>query len=120
GRVMTRVVSPRDLASLRRGLESYPELLAATGPDGESGDGRGVAAEASALLAAAIADDPAPVVGDGGVVRTGFSTQLDEARDLTGDARKALAELETEERERTGIRSLRVAYNRVFGYYIEV
>jgi DNA mismatch repair protein MutS len=59
-------------------------------------------------------------VGEGGVIRAGFSPELDEARILTGDARKALAQLETEERERSGIRGLRVAYNRVFGYYIEV
>ncbi len=120
GRVMTGVVLPRDLSFLRRGLELYPELLAAAGLGDDAGEGRGAAAEAAALLAAAIADEPAPVVGDGGVIRAGFSAQLDEARDLTGDARKALAELEAEERERTGIRSLRVAYNRVFGYYIEV
>jgi DNA mismatch repair protein MutS len=79
-----------------------------------------VVEEAAALLAASIADDPAPVVGEGGVIRAGFSTALDEARSLTGDVRRALAELEAAERERTGIRSLRVAYNRVFGYYIEV
>jgi DNA mismatch repair protein MutS len=60
------------------------------------------------------------MVGDGGVIREGFSPDLDEARELTGDARRALAELEAAERDRSGIRSLRVAYNRVFGCDIEV
>ncbi len=72
------------------------------------------------MLATALAEDPAPSVGEGGVIRPGFSPDLDEARTLTGDVRRAIAGLETQERERTGIRSLRVAYNHVFGYYIEV
>jgi DNA mismatch repair protein MutS len=88
----------------------------AEGPDATSSTIR----DALALLDAAIAEDPAPVVGEGGVIRPGFSPELDEARSLTGDVRRALAELEAAERDRTGIRSLRVAYNRVFGYYIEV
>jgi DNA mismatch repair protein MutS len=117
GRVLAGVVSPRDLSALRKGLDAYPALIEAAGDDRS---GAGVAAEAAALLALVIADDPAPVVGEGGVIREGFSPELDEARSLTGDVRRALTELEAEERERTGIRSLRVAYNRVFGYYIEV
>ncbi|HLF77307.1 MAG TPA: DNA mismatch repair protein MutS [Dehalococcoidia bacterium] len=121
GRVLSGVALPRDLAGLRRGLQAYPGLLeSADRSDGGESAASAASAEAEALLCAAIADEPAPVVGDGGVIKAGFSTQLDEARDLTGDARRALAELESAERERTGIRSLRVAYNRVFGYYIEV
>ncbi|HLF72013.1 MAG TPA: DNA mismatch repair protein MutS, partial [Dehalococcoidia bacterium] len=118
GRVVAGQGTPRDLAALRRGLEAYPALLAAAGESRD--EGVAAAAEARALLAEAIADEPAPAVGEGGVVREGFSPELDEARVLTGDVRRALAELEAAERERTGIRSLRVAYNRVFGYYIEV
>jgi DNA mismatch repair protein MutS len=104
---------------LRRGLEAYPALLSVAGREGTPAD-LAVASEAVALLAEAIVDDPANAVGDGGVIRAGFSPELDEARNLTGDVRVALTELETHERERSGIRSLRVAYNRVFGYYIEV
>jgi DNA mismatch repair protein MutS len=125
GRIVTGSATPRDLAGLRRGLTAFaglveqargvciedgPALLAATS----------AASEAVALIEAAVADDPAPTVGDGGVIRSGFSSELDEARALTGDVRKLLASLETEERERTGIRNLRVSYNRVFGYFIEV
>jgi DNA mismatch repair protein MutS len=119
GRVVAGVGTPRDLAALTRGLQAYPLLLESAGQSGPDAGGA-AAAEAAALLQAAIADEPAPVVGDGGVIRPGFSAQLDDARRLTGDARQALAALEAEERERTGIRSLRVAYNRVFGYYIEI
>jgi DNA mismatch repair protein MutS len=119
GRITAGAAWPRDLAALRRGVVAYPELLSAAGQ--ESFDATtATAAEARALLEAALADDPAPAVGEGGVIRAGFSADLDEARILTGDARRALAELEAEEREVSGIRSLRVAYNRVFGYYIEV
>jgi DNA mismatch repair protein MutS len=119
GRLVQGMATPRDLAALRRGLEAYPALLAAAGLEAPPPDAT-TAAEAAALLAEAIADDPAPTVGDGGVIRAGFSSELDEARDLTGDVRRALAAMEADERERSGIRSLRVAYNRVFGYYIEV
>jgi DNA mismatch repair protein MutS len=121
GRIVAGTASPRDLAALRRALESVSGLIeAAEEPDILSNATRSAAGDALALLAAAIADDPAPAVGEGGVLRAGFSLELDEARILTGDTRRALAELEAEERERSGIRSLRVAYNRVFGYYIEI
>ncbi|HLG10901.1 MAG TPA: DNA mismatch repair protein MutS, partial [Dehalococcoidia bacterium] len=120
GRITAGAALPRDLAALRKGLETYPALIEASGGACGSAAESGAAREASALLAAALAGDPAPLVGEGGVIRPGFSPELDEARELTGDARRALAELETAERERSGIRGLRVAYNRVFGYYIEV
>ncbi len=121
-RIVAGMATPRDLGGLRRGLEVLPEVLESrVTPEGDSLAGALAAGqEAVALLRAAIADEPAPAIGEGGVIRAGFSDDLDEARTLTGDARRALAEMESAERERTGIRSLRVAYNRVFGYYIEV
>jgi DNA mismatch repair protein MutS len=124
GRLVAGLASPRDLVALRGGLVALPGLLAAAGEP--AADSQGLAGilrasgEVAALIAAAVRDDPAPAPGEGGVIREGFSPELDDARALTGDARKAIAELEAVERERTGIRSLRVAYNRVFGYYIEV
>jgi DNA mismatch repair protein MutS len=120
GRITAGATTPRDLAALRRALKAYPALLAAAGYDESGSTGIETAAEAAALLDVAIAEEPAVAVGEGGVIRGGFSQDLDEARTLTGDVRRALAELEAEEKERTGIRSLRVAYNRVFGYYLEV
>ncbi len=72
------------------------------------------------LIAAAIADEPAATFEHGGVIRKGFSEELDKIRAMASDARQFLAGLEKAERERTGIRSLKLGYNRVFGYYIEV
>jgi DNA mismatch repair protein MutS len=76
--------------------------------------------ELVALIAAALADDAPASLEQGGVIRPGFSPELDELRALQRDARRVLADLERAERERTGIRSLKVGYNKVFGYYIEV
>ena len=130
GRIVAGAATPRDLVGLRKAAGAFPGLVAAAEEpcaEDERGErpagvkaGLVAASEAAALIAAAIKDDPAPVVGEGGVIREGFSPELDEARALTGDARQAIAEMEAVERGRTGIRSLRVAFNRVFGYYIEV
>ncbi len=113
--------TPRDLVSLRRGLESLPALRELIAEDGGEVAGRLLAelhtcGETAALLAAAIADDPSP----GAVIRTGFSDELDGLRGAARETRQYVAELEGRERERTGIKSLKVGYNRVFGYYIEV
>ncbi len=72
------------------------------------------------LIAQALEDEPANDPQDGGVVRSGFAPELDELRTITRDVRRYLAELEAAERSRSGIKTLKVGYNRVFGYYIEV
>ncbi len=68
----------------------------------------------------AITDDPPLSIGDGFVIRYGYSPELDELRDLSSNAKNWIAELQKSERERTSINSLKVGYNRVFGYYIEI
>jgi DNA mismatch repair protein MutS len=73
-----------------------------------------------ALLESAIEDHPPARVIDGGVIRSGYSTELDELRSLSRDAKQTIASLEADERARTGIGSLRIRYNNVFGYFIEV
>ena len=73
-----------------------------------------------ALIEAAIASEPSGDPGEGNVIKEGFSPDLDQLRLASRDARSYIARLEQKERERTGIKSLRVGYNRVFGYYIEV
>ena len=119
--------APRDLAALRAGLALIPALRDALDHDHPSLDGKRAVheelleglhpcREAADLIAAAIADDPR----EGEVVRAGFSEELDGLRATARDARQFLADLERRERERTGIKSLKVAYNKVFGYYIEV
>ncbi|MBI2917054.1 MAG: DNA mismatch repair protein MutS [Chloroflexi bacterium] len=76
--------------------------------------------ELAELVEKAIVDDPPPTATEGGLIREGFSPELDELRSSSRGARDYLANLESVERERTGIRSLKVGYNKVFGYYIEV
>jgi len=72
------------------------------------------------LIEQAIVDNPAATLEKGGVVKLGFSKELDEIRQASTDAKRYLANLERQEKERTGIKNLKVGYNRVFGYYIEV
>ena len=127
GRTVGGAAAPRDLLGLRRGLEEAAglrDLLGCDGPAPDSSEGPlpplAPCAEAVELIAAAIADDAPASLEQGGVIRAGFSDELDELRAVSRDARRVLADLERRERERTGIRSLKVGFNRVFGYYIEV
>ena len=121
-RLVTRARSglaiPREVAALRFGLEAVPALV-----DLASGVSSILEIkprpEVAELIARALVDDPTPL-GEGGVMRPGFSPEMDRLRTLTTDVRGFLASLEKRERERTGIKSLKVAYNKVFGYYIEV
>jgi DNA mismatch repair protein MutS len=77
-------------------------------------------ADIAALLAAAITDEPPATLANSGIIRPGFSAELDGIHLATRDARSWIANLESVERARTGIKSLKVGYNKVFGYYIEV
>lgn len=72
------------------------------------------------LIGRAIVDDPPITLKDGFVIRDGYSAELDEVRSLVTGSREYLAGIESRERERTGIKNLRIGYNKVFGYYIEV
>ena len=72
------------------------------------------------LVSAALVDDPPIPLRDGGLIRDGFDAELDELRTISREGKGWIARLETDERERTGIPSLKVRYNKVFGYYIEV
>ena len=76
--------------------------------------------EVEALLDAAIIDEPPLLIRDGGVIKTGFDPELDELRALSANADQFLVDMETQEQQKTGIHSLKVAYNRVHGFYIEV
>ena len=127
-RVGAGVAIPREVVALRRSLEQVPvakALLDEATPDEARDldwldDGLNPCADTVTLIATAIADDPQGDVGGGRVVRDGFSAELDELRAATTDARSYIAGLERRERERTGIAGLKVGYNRVFGYYLEV
>ncbi len=128
-RVLTRVrlgtVLPRELVGLKVSLQAAAELaqLAQGSSDGERDwipAGLHPCSEVAELIEQAVDAEPTGLVGDGGVVRAGLSERLDEARLAASDARQFIAQVESQERERTGIRNLKVGYNRVFGYYLEV
>ena len=116
-------VTPKELVTLRRSLELVPRLADALK---EVGVAAALTASLSpcddvvALIAEAISDDPPVTLEDGGVIRQGFSPELDQLRSASRDAKAYLAQLEQKERQRSGIKSLKVGYNRVFGYYIEI
>jgi DNA mismatch repair protein MutS len=126
-RVALRSARPRDLSTLRDALLALPALRAAlTAPHVDS---PGLAALSEALgdhganadlLQRAILPQPPVLLRDGGVIANGFDAELDRYRTLSSDADSFLAELELREREATGISTLKVGYNRVHGYYIEL
>ncbi len=125
GRVALRSARPRDLARLRDSLAALPQLQAAlaglASPELRSLAGRaGEFPELTALLSAALVENPPMVLRDGGVIASGYDAELDELNGLATHAGDYLLALETRERERTGIATLKVGYNRVHGYYIEL
>ncbi|MBT9161932.1 MAG: DNA mismatch repair protein MutS [Dehalococcoidia bacterium] len=123
-RIRSGIAIPRELISLRRSLETIPQIKAAIGeefsPLGWLSQRLRPCEEVADLIARAIAAEPPGVVGEGGVIRSGFSPELDQIRSSSKEARQYVADLEGRERERTGIKSLKMGYNKVFGYYIEV
>ncbi len=128
-RVLTRVrlgtVLPREMVGLKGSLEAAAELIqllneSRAGQPDWLPAGLHPCSEVAGLIERAIEPEPSGLVGDGGVVRAGLSERLDEARMAASDARQYIARVESQEREQTGIRNLKVGYNRVFGYYIEV
>ena len=124
-RIALRNARPRDLSGLRASLALLPDLVAAL-PGERAGLLAALAAHLAVptacldLLSRAIAKDPSAMVRDGGVFAEGWSAELDELRALQSNAGGFLVELEARERARTGIANLRVAYNHVHGYFIEV
>ena len=124
-RVQSGTVAPRELIALKTGITASARLAATL-------EGEGVdqvawlfrqlspVPEVAALIDESIAPDPSGSLGEGNIIREGFSPELDELKIASRDARGFIAGLEARERERTGIRNLRVGYNQVFGYYIEV
>jgi DNA mismatch repair protein MutS len=132
-RITTRIAllsaRPRDLASLRDGLKALPVLrqqVASCFIPGDTcllreiHDDLATPESCLDLLVRAVAEEPATMVRDGGVFARGFDAELDELRALSENAGQFLVELEARERTRTGIANLRVEYNRVHGFYIEV
>jgi len=124
GRIALKNARPRDLSSLRDSLALLPKLGPAVPRSApllaKMLDDLKVPEDCLALLRRAVMEDPASMVRDGGVIANGYSRELDELRALQTDSGTFLAELERRERARTGIPNLRVAYNNVHGFYIEI
>ena len=128
-RLVNRVISghalPRDLVAIRATLRCLPAIqslfsLRRRSPCTPSWMISTRCAEQLALLESALDDDPPATLQNIGVIRPGYSTELDNVIEASRHARDWIANLEAVERERTGIKSLKVGYNKVFGYYIEI
>jgi len=145
-RITLGVATPRDLLALRQTLEQVPVIrsllpacMAAAATVGTTNAAAvAVASQHSTarlalireqmdeladvrdLIARGIADDPPAVLNEAGVIRRGFHAELDELRELMKSGRQIIAAMEDRERKRTGIASLKIRYNQVFGYYMEV
>ncbi len=122
-RVLSGIAGPRELLGMRATLERLPALVALLQPHlPEEGllTLPDPCAEIADLVRRAISEEAPAVAGAGGVFRPGFSEELDAIAAASREAREWIASLEGRERERTGIKSLKVGYNKVFGYYIEV
>ena len=115
----------RELVALRRSLEAIPAVRDVAGACEalairELATEMAAASELASELARALVEDPPPHSRDGGAIRRGYDAELDGIVDASQSAREWIGALESSERRRTGIRSLKVGFNKVFGYYIEV
>ena len=126
-RICCRRAGPRDLMALSRSLDIVPVLAKILRESGAASAGlagfdahSGAAKKISDDIRAAIAEDPSGHLRDGGVIREGFNAELDRLRGLAHDSRNWLADYQAGLVKSTGIGSLKVGYNKVFGYYIEV
>jgi DNA mismatch repair protein MutS len=124
-KVCTGRVNPRELLNLKTSLKKIPlikQLLDQVSVETITSINQKLNALEAVVekIELAIADDPPLAISDGGVIRNGFSAELDELRNLSTNAKDWIADLQKTERERTKISSLKVSYNKVFGYYIEI
>lgn len=123
-RIGSKNAIPRDLVSVRSSLEVMPELLDLIEPlmpSLKNAMGRIYSLkEVYEILSLSIADEPPATLSSTGIIRSGYSDELDNIKLHSSEARDWMANLESKERERTGIKTLKVSYNKVFGYYIEI
>ena len=123
-RALTGVIGPRELGVLRQSLELVAKIEAETadipGCPSLSRSAGLPARPFKSSCSRALPDDPPAGPGNGDAIRPGFAPELDEHDRAVREARAWIAGLERQERQRTGIRTLKVGYNRVFGYYIEI
>ena len=125
-KVATRRATPRDLIGIVNSVSAIPKLreLLNKGNDSKKIEFVrnifGNHSDLIALLSNALTDDPPITTGDGNSIRSGYSNKLDQLKDELTKNQKLMATLESDERDQTGIKTLKIGFNRVFGYYIEV
>ena len=125
GRIVYGTAGGRDLASLRAAIERLPQIHAQLAAFSDRKLSELTAQldlleDVGARIAAAICDDPPFSVREGGFIRDGFDPEVDRLRHILKGGKGVIVEMESREKERTGIRTLKIGYNKVFGYYIEV
>lgn len=125
GRVSYKTANPRDLIAFRNSLEMLPHIKTVLGDFQSSAlrcmrDDIDGLEDIYELIRSAINDDPPLQVREGGIIRDGFDPDIDMLRNAKTEGKNWLAALEAEDREKTGIKNLKVKYNKVFGYYFEV
>ena len=122
-RVHCESATARDLVALRSTLQVIPGLLQALQEGGPCLQALAASipelTNLSDILAAALVDEPPLSVKEGGILRDGFHAELDKLRHAIRNGRTEILAMEQRERERTGIKSLKIGYNKVFGYYIK-
>lgn len=128
-RILTRIevgtANARDLTALRSSFEILPELKQCLCGLGsplllDTGFNMQTHTDCADLIRAAVTDSPPFSIREGGFIRDGYDLELDELRSLSRDSRQWVQDMESREKESTGIKSLKISYNKVFGYYIEV
>ena len=124
-RIVTGAANGRDLLALRNGCEPLPKLKVTFDTLQSSlfavlREEFDTLEDIYTILASAIAEDAPFTIREGGIIKKGYHQELDRLRDIVGGGKDTLARIEAEEKEKTGIKNLKVSYNRVFGYYIEV
>lgn len=124
-RISLGIANARDMVSLKESVRVIPEIIESLGSC-HSEMLRAILKETDdlqdiyRLIDTAITDDPPPVLNEGGLIRENYNPSLDELRAISRDGKDWISRLEAKERERTGIDSLKIRYNKVFSYYIEV
>ncbi|RUS45780.1 DNA mismatch repair protein MutS [Cohnella sp. AR92] len=125
GRIAYGTANARDLNALKASLQRVPAIRAVcerldSAPLAKLAGGLDDCADLAEAIGAAIADEPPVSVREGGLIRTGYDAKLDELHVASKNGKTWIAELERQEREATGIKSLKIGFNKVFGYYLEV
>ncbi|PYI55938.1 DNA mismatch repair protein MutS [Paenibacillus flagellatus] len=125
GRISYGNANGRDLVALKLSLQQIPHVRRICETSGsatlrELGESMDECADIRQWIEDAVVDEPPVSVREGGLIKPGFHARLDQLREASTNGKKWIAELERQEREATGIKSLKIGYNKVFGYYIEV